>query len=141
MNLLNEFKQYIQEEALFEPHNQLLVTVSGGVDSMVLLHLLVETGAQIQVAHANFNLRGAESEADEELVTRFCTERNIQLHSKKFDTHKYMLSSGLGLQEAARNLRYSWFNQLLQENKLDFISTKNRHIIIFNNTARKKAKS
>ncbi len=123
MNLLNEFKQYIQEEALFEPHNQLLVTVSGGVDSMVLLHLLVETGAQIQVAHANFNLRGAESEADEELVTRFCTERNIQLHSKKFDTHKYMLSSGLGLQEAARNLRYSWFNQLLQENKLDFILT------------------
>ncbi|MDP1727195.1 MAG: tRNA lysidine(34) synthetase TilS [Bacteroidota bacterium] len=123
MNLLNEFKQYIQEEELFESHNQLLVTVSGGVDSMVLLHLLVETGAKIQVAHANFNLRGAESEADEELVTRFCTEKNIHLHSKKFDTHKYMLSSGLGLQEAARNLRYSWFNQLLQENKLDYILT------------------
>lgn len=123
MNLLNEFKQYIQEEELFESHNQLLVTVSGGVDSMVLLHLLIETGAKIQVAHANFKLRGAESEADEELVTRFCAEKNIHLFSKKFDTQKYMLSSGLGLQEAARNLRYSWFNQLLEENKLDYILT------------------
>lgn len=123
MNLLKEFKQYIQKENLFDSGHQLLVAVSGGQDSMVLLHLLLHEQYNIHVAHANFNLRNQESEADEDLVKIFCHENNIPFHTKKFDTHLQMNTGRQSLQEAARFLRYNWFNELLTEFKLDYILT------------------
>ena len=123
MNLLKEFKEYIETRQLFGHQHKLLVAVSGGIDSMVLLHLLIETGHCIEVAHANFKLRGIESDQDELLVKTFCKKNKIKLHSKKFNTLKFMKDSKLGVQEAARTLRYDWFQELLVKNKLDFILT------------------
>ena len=121
MNLFSEFKKYVQEESLFEPKHKLLVTLSGGPDSMVLLELLLQLGQQIEVAHANFQLRGAESEEETAFVKSFCAERGIKLHIKYMDTKAYMENFGIGVQEAARNLRYQWFEELRETNKLDFI--------------------
>ena len=121
MNLFSEFKKYVQEESLFEPKHKLLVTLSGGPDSMVLLELLLQLGQQIEVAHANFQLRGAESEEETAFVKSFCANRGIKLHIKYMDTKAYMENFGIGVQEAARNLRYQWFEELRETNKLDFI--------------------
>ena len=123
MNLLKEFKEYIEKEKLFNSKNKLLVAVSGGVDSMVLAHLLHISGYQIMVAHVNFNLRGEESEQDEILVQTFCQENNISFNCKKFDTKSYIKENKLGVQEAARELRYHWFNELLLQKNLDYIVT------------------
>lgn len=139
MNLLKKFKQYIQKENLFEPRHRLLVAISGGSDSMALLHLLLQCGYDIEVAHVNFNLRGSQSDADQELVKKICLQYNIPFHTTKFNTSEYIQTSGLGLQEAARNLRYTWFKELLTSSHLDYVLTAHHandvaETIIFNLT-------
>uniref|UniRef100_UPI00307A0D87 ATP-binding protein n=1 Tax=Alistipes shahii TaxID=328814 RepID=UPI00307A0D87 len=70
MNLLDSFQRYIDENDLATHDDRILLTVSGGVDSMVMLSLFVRSGYRVGVAHCNFQLRGMESEEDEELVRR-----------------------------------------------------------------------
>ena len=123
MNLLKEFQTYVSKEALFEPKHKLLLAISGGLDSMVLLHVLKHFGYQVSCAHANFQLRGDESTQDALFVKNYCDSIQIPYFEEIFDTKKYASESGLGTQEAARNLRYQWFNKLLVEKSFDFILT------------------
>ncbi len=90
----------------------IIVGVSGGVDSMVLLHLLAQSKLNIVVAHCNFGLRGEESKADERLVTDYCATNNILCIVNHFDVKQYINTHKVGTQEAARNLRYHWFTSL-----------------------------
>ena len=70
MNLLEGFRRYMTGHELATPDDRILLTVSGGVDSMVMLSLFVHSGYRVGVAHCNFQLRGSESEEDEALVQR-----------------------------------------------------------------------
>jgi len=92
----------------------ILVAVSGGVDSMVLLHLLHSLGISVAVAHCNFGLRGEASDGDEQLVSDYCKERSISFHSRKFDTRASVNETNSSVQMVARDLRYDFFKELME---------------------------
>ena len=87
MSLQERFQQYIEEQGLFSHDDRLLLTVSGGVDSMVMLSLFVAAGYQVGVAHCNFQLRGRESDEDEVLVAEVEDVLN-RFPNLKIDTHE-----------------------------------------------------
>jgi tRNA(Ile)-lysidine synthase len=94
---------------------KLLLAVSGGMDSMVLWHVLHHLGQHYSVAHANFQLRGDAANADEALVQAQAQHWNIICHSQRFDTKAYAAAQGVSIQMAARDLRYQWFDKLCEE--------------------------
>jgi len=102
---------------------KILLAVSGGLDSMALLHLFHLSGFSIEVAHCNFNLRGYESNGDEQFVKETCDSLDISFHCKHFDTEKYAHEHGISIQMAARDLRYIWFEEVRSANNIDFIAT------------------
>jgi tRNA(Ile)-lysidine synthase len=122
-NLFTRFKSAVKEEQLFTNKSRLLIAISGGVDSVVLADLACKLGNPIILAHCNFNLRGEESLRDEKFVQQFALSKGLELLINKFDTEKYAASKSISIQEAARELRYDWFQQLISESKADFILT------------------
>ncbi len=92
-----------------------LVAVSGGRDSMVLAEKVRRSGGPFAVAHCNFRLRGAESDADEALVREWTGRMGVTCHVRAFDTEEVAASEGISLEMAARRLRYRWFGQLCRE--------------------------
>ncbi len=112
MTLFEEFKDHAARNALFTKDDRILLAVSGGIDSMVMLHLFTKMRADTVIAHCNFRLRGAESDMDEELVRNYAGKNNIPFHSVSFDTRKLAEEKGISIQMAARDLRYEWFEQL-----------------------------
>lgn len=110
-----KFKRYIEEHSLVEPKSKLLLAVSGGGDSMVMLHLFNACGYNFAVAHCNFHLRGQEADADEALVRETCETLGVELLVKHFKTTEYAANNNVSIQVAARELRYSWFSNLCNE--------------------------
>ncbi|MBV7441360.1 tRNA lysidine(34) synthetase TilS [Weeksellaceae bacterium TAE3-ERU29] len=102
---------------------KLLVAVSGGVDSMVLLYFLLKSGYNVSVAHMNFNLRPEECDKDQKLVQDFCKRYQIPFFVKSVDTKKYKEEHKLSTQIAARELRYNWFDELIEKHQFDFLVT------------------
>ncbi len=94
-------------------NSQLLVAVSGGIDSIVLVHLLHQSGTLFSIAHCNFRLRGEESERDEAFVKSLAAQYRKPLFLQKFDTEQYALQQKISIQEAARKLRYDWFAEIV----------------------------
>ena len=92
-----------------------IVAISGGVDSIVLAYLMHQAGANISMAHANFQLRGEESTRDENFVKAFAEKYTIPLALNKFETAAYAVAYKMGIQEAAREMRYAWFSTLLSD--------------------------
>lgn len=113
MNFLQRFQQYISDNYLFSSKDTLLLAVSGGIDSVVLCELCKQAGYSFIIAHCNFKLRGAESERDAAFVQQLAVACNAPIHIKKFDTAAYADERKLSIQEAARELRYNWFAELL----------------------------
>ena len=113
--LLEHFKQYNERHKLFNHQDKILLTVSGGVDSMVMLSLFVEGGYNIGVAHCNFSLRGAESDGDQATVEATAKAYGVPFYCKRFDTEAEMEITGESMEMAARRLRYEWFDELSRE--------------------------
>ena len=113
--LLQAFEKYVERHELFSHEDKILLTVSGGVDSMVMLSIFVRLGYNIGVAHCNFGLRGKESDEDTEMVLHECEKLGIVCHSKRFDTEGEMARTGDSMEMTARRLRYEWFNELCRE--------------------------
>lgn len=113
MQLLQKFTDFIKKENLFQPKDKLLLAVSGGVDSVVLCELCKQAGYDFVIAHCNFKLRGEESDADEQFVRELARKYNAEIFVQQFDTDKYAEEKKIGIQEAARNLRYEWFNEIV----------------------------
>lgn len=111
--ILSRFQQYIQQHNLFQPKDQLLLAVSGGVDSVVLVDLCAKAGYNFSIAHCNFQLRGEESEGDELFVRSLGQKYNVEVLVKKFETAAYATEQKLSIQEAARVLRYEWFEEIV----------------------------
>lgn len=123
MKMFINFKDHIESNFPFLLKSNLLIAVSGGVDSMVLLHLLEKINLNISVAHCNFQLRAEESNEEENFVKKYCEEHQIHLFVKRFATKEYAIQNKLSIQLAARELRYDWFNLVMKENNFDFLLT------------------
>ena len=126
--MLHAFLTYINEQKLFEPSEKVLLTVSGGKDSVAMLDLFCDANwgdsrLCFAVAHCNFQLRGIDSENDKLFVERLCQENNVVFHTKTFDTKAYAKKNKISIEMAARTLRYEWFESLRQELSFDYIAT------------------
>ncbi|MDR2283751.1 MAG: tRNA lysidine(34) synthetase TilS [Sphingobacterium sp.] len=137
MNIDVRFERYIEEHKLFTREDKLLVAVSGGRDSMLLLTLLSRYGGEIAVAHCNFELRAAESDKDEQLVREYCKQLGVKLYVQHFDTEAYAQSHKISIQMAARDLRYAWFEELRAKHGYQYSAIaqhKNDHVetVLFN---------
>src|ERR1700754_886282 len=111
MSLVPRFKNYISAENLFSPKDKLLLAVSGGIDSVVLCELCKQSGYDFIIAHCNFKLRAQESERDAAFVRQLAADYKVPFLYKEFDTKEYAAQKKLSIQEAARELRYKWFEE------------------------------
>lgn len=102
---------------------KLLLAISGGIDSMVMIHILKSLGYTISIAHCNFGLRGEESIDDEKFVAGYAHANNIPYFVIRFDTQRFADDAKLSVQLAARQLRYAWFKELLEQKNLDYLVT------------------
>lgn len=120
MDLLQRFKSELHNLGV-EEDQKVLIAVSGGLDSMVLLDLSRRAGLEIITAHVNYNKRGEASLKDEQLVENYCREYGIRFESKSAELS--VEESKEGFQAEARKLRYSWFGELCLERDIDLIFT------------------
>jgi len=121
--MLQKFKKHITKEFPFLKDTKLLLAISGGVDSVVLFHLLHKLNYDVSLAHCNFKLRGKESDLDEEFIKNLNQISSNQIFTISFDTEKYAKEHKLSTQIAARELRYNWFQKLITEHKFDYVLT------------------
>ncbi|UPQ79400.1 tRNA lysidine(34) synthetase TilS [Flavobacterium azooxidireducens] len=121
--MLTKFQKNINTNFPFLQKAKILIAVSGGLDSMVLLDLISKTKIEFAVAHCNFQLRNDESDEDEDFVKSFCKENSIKGFFQKFDTKQFAEDEKLSIQVAARKLRYEWFYELLATENFDFVLT------------------
>ena len=102
-------KHWAQTFPQFSKDGHFVLAVSGGADSVVLAHLLKGAGINFEIAHCNFKLRGAESDRDEDFVKNLAVTLDVPFSCKHFDTNTYAAENKISIQEAARDLRYTWF--------------------------------
>lgn len=121
--MVEHFLKFIKKGNLFHSSQRILLAVSGGADSMLMLHLFVSSGFQAAVAHCNFGLRGKESDEEELFVLDYCEKHNITCYAKHFNTSEFALQEGISIEMAARDLRYEWFKQLMNEHNYDYLAT------------------
>ncbi len=117
-----KIRRYIEEKHLFSPFDGVLVALSGGADSVALLRVLLALGYRCEAAHGNFQLRGEESDRDEQFVRALCNHLNVLLHTIHFDTSAYADAHRISIEMAARELRYDWFEQLRKERGLNVVA-------------------
>lgn len=116
-------QNHIDKEIPFLKKKKLLLAVSGGLDSMVLLHLFQELEYDIAIAHCNFQLRGVESFGDQKFIQDYAEAYSIPIFVTQFDTVAFAKDYKLSTQVAARELRYNWFYELLEIEKFDYLLT------------------
>lgn len=117
------FQSFVNENKLFKKTEPILVAVSGGIDSIVLLHLLSKTGFKFAITHCNFQLRGSESDADEMFVAALAKKYGCQIFIERFNTRKHAKENGLSIQMSARELRYKFFEEIRAKHKFKYIAT------------------
>jgi len=121
--MLEKFRRFVQSNSLCQPNDRVLLAVSGGIDSMVLLHLYIEAGYKPGIAHCNFHLRDAESDGDEKFVKSIAENLDVAYYQEDFNTEQTAAESGISIQMAARNLRYRWFEEIRKRYGYNFIAT------------------
>ena len=121
--MFTKFQHHIEQNFAQLKDKKLLLAVSGGIDSMVLLDLFYKLRFDICVAHCNFQLRGKESDADELLVREICQDGYIPYFINSFETIDFAKENKLSIQLAARKLRYDWFQELLLSLGFDYVLT------------------
>jgi len=114
-------KDFMQQHQIAD-NSRILCAVSGGIDSTVMLHALLHEGWHCGVAHCNFGLRGAESDAEQQFVAEMAAAAGLEFHLQHFDTQNTAESEGISIQMAARKLRYEWFATLMQSGNYDYLA-------------------
>ena len=118
-----QFIQNIDAKKLIRAGQKILLAVSGGIDSMVLMHLFENSGYDYGVVHCNFQLRGEESDGDEKFVREQVQMHGIPSFFKTFDTTEYARLNGISIEMAARELRYNYFHKIRLKYDYDLIAT------------------
>ena len=108
------FLAFFKKEEI-DTNGNFLLAVSGGVDSVVLCELCHKSGFNFTIAHCNFGLRDEESERDEAFVKQLGDKYKAAVQVKKFETSSFATEKKISVQEAARQLRYTWFNELMHD--------------------------
>ncbi|HYV90435.1 MAG TPA: tRNA lysidine(34) synthetase TilS [Chitinophagales bacterium] len=121
--LLPRFLNFIRDENLFGKNDPVLLAVSGGIDSAVMAHLFYECNFSFGIAHANFQLREKDSEADENFVCDLAAKFDKRIFSVRFNTKEFAKENKVSVQMAARELRYSWLEEIRKDNGFHRIAT------------------
>lgn len=121
--MLDKFLQNIERKSLIKPEQKVLLAISGGIDSMVMLHLFEKSDFEFGIVHCNFQLRGKESDGDEQFVRDEVLKHDAPVFFETFDTEEYARLSGISIEMAARELRYAYFERIRKENGFDLIAT------------------
>ncbi len=121
--MLAKFQEHIENQFPELKVKKFLLACSGGLDSVVLAKLCHKIDLDFDLAHCNFNLRGAESDHDENFVKNFANDLGIRLFVNHFDTIGYVNKNKVSVEMAARDLRYAWFAELMKENTIDILVT------------------
>lgn len=119
----NKFKKHIESNFAELTQQPLLIAVSGGVDSVVLLHLCHRIGLDVAVAHCNFHLRKEDSDQDQVFVKNRSAELKVPFFVREFDTNQYATTNKVSIQVAAREQRYQWFEEILQQGTYRYVLT------------------
>ena len=101
-----------------------LLGVSGGIDSMCMARLFLDSSLHpdFAIAHVNFSLRGEESDGDMDSVVEWGRANGIQVFTRTFDTHAYSAENSISTQMAARELRYGFFSELMESEGFDLLA-------------------
>jgi tRNA(Ile)-lysidine synthase len=121
--MIDRFLNNVKGNQLFEPTQKVLLAISGGIDSMVLLHLFEKSHFDYGIVHCNFQLRGDESDKDEEFVKTQVLIHGVPAFFETFETKEYASLNGISIEMAARELRYEFFEKVRSENDFGFIVT------------------
>jgi len=121
--MLQDFQKFARENGLFQKGDRILLAVSAGVDSVVMANLFWEAGIVIGIAHCNFQLRVADSEADATFVEKLASELEAPFYLTRFETTQTASEQGVSIQMAARQLRYEWLEQQRVAGNYDAIAT------------------
>lgn len=119
----NKFKKHIESNFAELIQQPLLLAVSGGVDSVVLLHLCHRIGLDVAVAHCNFHLRKEDSDQDQVFVKNLSAKLKVPFFVQEFDTNQYAITNKVSIQVAAREQRYQWFEEILQQGTYRYLLT------------------
>ena len=119
----NKFQNHIHQNFPFLMKSRFFIAVSGGIDSMVLVHLFQKIGFPFAILHCNFQLRGKESDGDTDFVRNYADKFDIPWSIGHFETKAYAKEMKVSTQVAARELRYDWFDEQLAEKEFDYVLT------------------
>lgn len=120
--MIEKVRRYISENRLLAPDDRVIVGLSGGMDSMTLLDVLLSLGYNCVAAHCNFHLRGEESDRDSAFVKQWCESTGVELVSVDFDTYQYAVDHQVSIEMAARQLRYEWFEEVRRQQNAETIA-------------------
>ena len=121
-SLPDRFSDNLNSLGIKSRGTKFLLAISGGLDSMVMLHLCYRLGLDCRIAHCNFGLRGDDSDGDESFVKQAAATYRFPFHSRRFSTLEFSRQQGISVQMAARDLRYTWFHELAEEFSIDYIA-------------------
>ena len=115
-------QQFIEKHRMLPSYSTVVVGLSGGADSVALLHILHSLNYNCIAAHCNFHLRGEESDRDEQFASEFAATLGVPFHKTDFDTISYSRKNKISIEMAARELRYKWFETLREKENADAIA-------------------
>ncbi|MCF6359937.1 MAG: tRNA lysidine(34) synthetase TilS [Cyclobacteriaceae bacterium] len=121
--MIPKFLSFIGSNNIAIKNTKILLATSGGIDSVVLAHLFNQLEVNFGLAHCNFKLRGKESDEDEKFVRKLAIELGVEVHITTFDTEQVAKSRGVSIQMAARELRYTWFEDIRENHLYDYVAT------------------
>ena len=121
--MLTKFKSFLEKQQLLVSNDTCLLAVSGGIDSVVMVHLFEQTALNYGIAHCNFQLRGAEADADEDFVRQLAQQFDRPFYTTRFDTEALAKQNKGSIQMTARTARYNWLEQIRAQHQYHWIAT------------------
>lgn len=118
-----QFLLFLKERCNCNSNDVILLTVSGGIDSVVMCDLFFKNKLSFAIAHCNFKLRGEDSDKDQAFVETLAMQFNVRFHTKDFNATEYAENNNISIQMAAREQRYHWFDEVLKQNNYQYIAT------------------